>query len=210
MSSSPASFELFIIPIISGIVFAFGVHTTITPWLTSKSKDILRNMGFIALAGTILTQAGMFLCELRLYPYGQASLQLAMTSQKIREILSTWNEGQRAWIGFSFGLDVIYIQCYCTLIAIGALYFSPPASNNVSSYIATAVYVAGLLDVVESFVFMEIVGNPKNFSERLPMLGFSFAMCKFVLLAISIIFVLISRSTNNKNNDGKKKQQKGE
>ena len=178
---------------VSSLAFAAACHAWgPSPWLAGQEPATLRTWGLRALLATILAQAGMFLAEQRLHPNGQVVLQMAATPARARALLVGWDEGQRAWMGFSLGLDLVYIECYSLLLAIGALYFARPDEKATTGrMVATAIFTAGFVDVIESFVLMEIVGNPRHFSEHLPFLGSLCAGIKFALLVLGITFVLV-------------------
>lgn len=142
-----------------------------------------------ALAFTLFSWAFLIWAELELGPgRGQVMFQWAFTAERCRELLGGMTPGQRAWIGFSFGFDVVFMLAYPPLIALGCVYRSRGDPNAV--FAVAAALASGFVDFLETIVFMLIVGNPAKFDGTLPPIGTFCAFSKYALLVSGIIYAV--------------------
>lgn len=169
-------------------VVSFAASYRLGQELLKTDLGALFRAGVVTVVLTSATQVGMLTSEYKLAPNGQVNLQMAWTKANARTILDSWDAGQRAWIGFSVGLDMLFILGYGSFLAILSAY-----RGRQSAWAATVIGALGMgcaLDVVEGIAFMGIVGNPKGFDERLPFVASVCASIKFACLAGTIAYVL--------------------
>jgi len=163
-------------------------------------------------AATLAAWACVGAPEPWLLPNGQAAFQMSWSAARVRSMLAGMTRGQLALIGFSFGVDVLFMALYPVALATLSLRFgrtSPAARVSAQTrgcgpdpgpglagltcaleqYAVAASFAGGLLDFVEGVVFMRVIANPDAFDDDLVPFGTLCAVTKFALLAFPIGFI---------------------
>jgi hypothetical protein len=131
-------------------------------------------------------------------PIGMVSFELARSSESAQAMLDSWNHHAQLHLALSLGLDYVYLLLYSSTIAVACLWVvDVPASKArgvmgsmipVGNTMAWMAWGAALLDAVENYaLFKVLLTGP---SAPWPALAFGFALVKFIVLAVTISFVV--------------------
>ena len=129
-------------------------------------------------------------------PLGQFSLQLAGTTEAATSIVDSWRAaGVLHLAGASVGLDFMFTAAYAVMLAIAgswvasrALGSSRPGWVIWGALAAYAGLVAGLLDVFEGVLLLDIIGDPSSGS---PQLVRGVALAKVALIGVAVLTWLL-------------------
>lgn len=170
---------------VAGIVgVAAGVSWILTKWIQASVTKAAATKHFFSSLGVALAFfACMMFVESKLQPgMGQMSLQWAFTEVRCRRMLDGMTLGQRSWAGFSFGVDVAFQIAFIVALALGWMkYGRNDRDKTIGIWLGVT---SGVLDFLESWIFMYIVGEPKGCEGRLPEVG------TFVVVVKTLVFVL--------------------
>ncbi len=129
---------------------------------------------------------------------GIVSFELAGNLTQAQAVLNSWNEKAKIYAAFSLGIDFLFLFAYSFFLAFSILkiveIFSSGANKNI--FVRTGVFLAGLMfiaalfDAAENVCLINLLFGSLN--EILPTLAFYFASLKFFIVALGILYIIIS------------------
>lgn len=122
-------------------------------------------------------------------PFGQVSMQMAFSHDKMRTMTNSWGPGQLVAVGFSAGLDYAFMLAYTAALGFVALYRGKKSAKSVR---AVGVLLVGTaFDAFESMLLFKVAENPVDFHRDLPAFIGIVAVLKFVCLGICVVYILL-------------------
>ena len=126
---------------------------------------------------------------------GTISFQLAKDIHVSEAILNSWDNQSKMSAGISTGLDFLYLIIYPSLIALLIHKLNKKLWTNHSFYsfgiiILFAQFFAALFDAIENIGLIQLLlGNITQFWTSI---AYYFAIIKFILIAIGILYIIIN------------------
>lgn len=131
-------------------------------------------------------------------PIGMISFELARSPESAGAMLDSWNHHAQLHLALSLGLDYVYLVLYSSTLALACLWITDiPADKargamasirGVGTTMAWMAWLAAALDAVENFaLFKVLITGP---GAPWPAVAFSFALVKFLLLALTLAFLI--------------------
>ncbi|NOZ48825.1 MAG: hypothetical protein GXP37_02100 [Chloroflexi bacterium] len=126
-------------------------------------------------------------------PQGIVSFELAGSVATAQAIVQSWDASALAHAGFSLGLDYLFMLAYATTFMLACLWaqaqWRPGWGHRLGALLAAAMPVAALADAIENLALwrsLQVVAAPW------PQIGRSMATIKFTLLAVALVYMLVS------------------
>ena len=125
-------------------------------------------------------------------PAGIISFEIAKDIKKSVLILNTWNEEAMSSAKKSLYFDFLFLCIYSTFI--GLLIFKLNRTLKVKKHIITeimigAVFLSAFFDVIENVALLKLIYG--NLEQLWSSVAYYFAILKFVILAIAIVYILV-------------------
>ena len=139
-------------------------------------------------------------------PQGIVSFELAGLPATTQAILDSWDPNARVHVGFSLGLDFLFMPLYAATIALGCLWGAGVLSRRrwplaaLGRPLAWGVWLAVLCDVVENIALWRLLAGPVT--APWPARARWCAMVKFGLLGLGLVYVMVAVAawaTNRRN-----------
>jgi hypothetical protein len=125
-------------------------------------------------------------------PNGIVSFELAGSSLKAQEIISSWDANAQLYAAFGLGFDFLFMPLYATAIALGVLLAAgrhPGWFASLGAWVGWGAYAAALFDAAENVcLFNLLLGNT---SASYASMAALYATLKFGLILLGIVFALI-------------------
>jgi hypothetical protein len=129
-------------------------------------------------------------------PKNIVAFELAKTIPAAEQILNDWGAAGIEKAAASIYLDFVFIILYCTSIMLGcrvsAQYAGIKKLIGMAAFFAMAIWLAGLLDVVENLCMLKTLSAPTISTTTI---AFYAAAIKFTIVALSLVFILASGLT---------------
>ena len=148
---------------------------------------------------TILTIVGMQITgtplNTEVAPGGIVSFELIGTLEGSQSIINSWQNDKMIYAGINMGLDFLFLSLYSITIALSCLLVSVRLSEHwkfikkLGVWMAVAVIIAALFDIVENIALIKLLLGSKN--ELLPVIAKWCAIPKFSIVILSILYVII-------------------
>jgi hypothetical protein len=125
-------------------------------------------------------------------PGGILSFEFAATPGRAAAIVASWDRQTQVLAGLNLGLDFLYPPLYAAAVSLSCLAAAnhyPPSLRRLGSWLATAVWIAALLDYVENIALIQLL-----FGAAGPLWAPLAAACaglKFAILGVAILYALI-------------------
>lgn len=124
---------------------------------------------------------------------GIITFELVGTLEGSQAIIQSWEGEAMTWAGLNMGLDFLFLVLYGTTIALACMLLSHRMVNStmkrVGVWLAYGVLVAALLDVIENIALIQLLLGSERAS--LPLLAKWMAIPKFLLVLLSLLYVII-------------------
>lgn len=145
----------------------------------------------------VLTSIALTIIDLELRngttPYGIVSFELCAYTSSCDNALIQWGAKGRALAMLSLGIDYLFLILYPGLIFIGLLLVAPRVPRNLfrfTIFVAWSCLVISLADAIENYALIQIILSESGI--RYGLLGGIFATIKFVLLGITLLWLLFA------------------
>jgi hypothetical protein len=128
-------------------------------------------------------------------PNGIISFELAGDVARAKTILASWNSDAQLTASLSLGLDYLFLVVYSTAIGMACIWvtsaFSPRSSFllSIGIFLAWGQWLAALFDSIENVALIKILFG--DLQSPLPQVARTFALMKFALIALGLVYVLI-------------------
>ena len=125
-------------------------------------------------------------------PAGIVSFELAKDIEKSTLILSSWGNEALNSAKKSMYYDFLFLCIYSTFI--GLLIYKLNKKLNIEKPLLTeiilgSVFLAAFFDVIENIALLQLIYG--NLEQVWSSMAYYFAMMKFIILAIAIVYVLV-------------------
>jgi hypothetical protein len=125
-------------------------------------------------------------------PNGIVSFELAGSSLKAQEIMSSWDATAQLYAAFGLGFDFLFMPIYATAIALAVLLAAgrhPGRFASIGIWVGWGAFAAMLFDAAENIcLFNLLLGNGGASYASLAAL---YATLKFGLILLGIAYALI-------------------
>lgn len=123
---------------------------------------------------------------------GILNLEFAGTPERLAELMSRWD---LSVVKINIWLDFLFIVAYVLFLSVAAelcadKWPEQTVPRQAGYFFAKLAYLAGILDIAENLLMMQSIEG--NYSITTLQLTFYFAMIKFMLAAIIIVYLLAS------------------
>ncbi len=126
-------------------------------------------------------------------PQGIVSFELAGSLSRATAIVQSWDRRAMAYAGFSLGLDYLFMLAYATAFMLSCRWaaeqWQATGWRRLGMTLATLMPVAALADVIENISLWRTL---QHLTEPWPHLARVMAVSKFSLLALGLLYVLVS------------------
>jgi hypothetical protein len=131
----------------------------------------------------------------RRFPPGIVAFELAKDGDRARAMVDGWDATARAFVGFSLGLDYVYLCTYSSSIGLACIMLGAAlrdrgaqAMASVAAPLAWGQWLAAVLDAIENATLLDTLTT--HGPARLAGLSWGFACAKFALVALGLAFVI--------------------
>jgi len=127
-------------------------------------------------------------------PAGIVSFELAGDLQTSNTIIDSWNEQIRIFAGLGLGLDFLFLLLYSTTLALAcsiikySLTLRKPIFSMFGTLVIWSALIAGVCDGIENIALIKLLLGSQ--SQLWPMLANVFAITKFILIAMALIYIV--------------------
>jgi hypothetical protein len=128
-------------------------------------------------------------------PYGILDFEFAWTSEQVQVIFAAWGPGGILLQLNGVYWDFLYILGYVLFIFSCIVLVSRRLTGKLQTiglYMSLTPILAGLFDVIENINLIIMLINPTGFQSIVPVLASTFALMKFAVLLVGIIYFFIS------------------
>ena len=128
-------------------------------------------------------------------PGGIVSFELVGTLEGSQAIINSWQDDKMNYAGINLGLDFLFLSLYSITIALSCLLISVRLNEHLKFFkrlgvwMAVAVIIAALFDIIENIALIRLLLGSKN--ELLPVIAKWCAIPKFLIVTLSILYVII-------------------
>lgn len=126
-------------------------------------------------------------------PNGIIDFELARTLERTQEVLDSWSSLAKIFAGLSLGFDFLFLLIYTLFISLiihklnERLWIGKPF-HRVGGFLIWSMFITAIFDAIENVCLIKLlVGNMEQFWATL---AFYFASTKFILIIISVLYVL--------------------
>ncbi len=127
-------------------------------------------------------------------PNGIVSFELAKESYMAAEMIHAWNATAKTAAGLSMGFDFLFLIIYASFISflilkINKYLFSENNYNRLRSVFLGLPFLAAFFDVIENIALIKLLLG--DIQQKWSLIAYYFAVTKFGLLFLAIIYILI-------------------
>lgn len=127
--------------------------------------------------------------------HGIVSFQLAKNISVSNEIINSWSQVSQIACGISLGLDYIFLISYTLLIALlihklNEVLWKRSAIYNFGIILIFSLVFAAIFDAIENIGLIQLLLG--NIEQKWSSLAFYFAIPKFIIIVIGIIYILFN------------------
>lgn len=147
---------------------------------------------------TILTFVGIQITgeplKTTVAPGGIITFELIGTFEGSQSIIDSWQGSTMTYAGINMGLDFLFLTLYGITIALGCLLIVERLPTHwqklkqVGVWLAAGVLFAAFLDIIENIALIKLLLGSQN--EFLPVLAKGTAIPKFILVLLSLLYVV--------------------
>lgn len=157
-----------------------------------------KNLLYFTLIGTVLAYFVLFFVDIKLQSgeinFGIVSFELAGNINSSDEIVNYWADNNNLSLAaFSIGFDYLFILFYVSFTFIWTSILSDGFYNKTAKYVANFIMLitvlAGILDMIENYSLMQVLGGSQD--NIWPLISNYFASFKFIFLFIALLYNLI-------------------
>jgi len=168
-----------------------------SPFLKSDKKRLTNRTIFLfvllILSAALLNYLNSFLIN-DIAPNGIISFELAKDATLAENMVSSWNAVSTAAAGYSLIFDFIFLVIYGLFLALLVHFSNEKVWKNTAIYkvgvlLIYAQFIAALFDAIENIALLQLF---KGISQFWTSIAYYFASMKFVLIALGILFIIIS------------------
>jgi len=126
-------------------------------------------------------------------PHGIINLELARTTYHATNIYRAWQPNLIDTANTNTLLDFVFILCYGTFLFASSYLFMGRSEGwmlRLNKWICAAALIAPLFDVIENVLMFRTLSG--HFSKEVIASTFIFAAVKFMLAAITLLFLIYS------------------
>lgn len=128
-------------------------------------------------------------------PNGIVSFELAKELNVSKSILNSWDTQAKTSAGMSMGLDFLFLIVYASFIALLIHKLNERVWKNSKIYklgvlLILGMYVAAFFDAIENIALIKLLLG--NLQQHWSSIAFYFAIMKFLLLILGILFIVVS------------------
>ena len=126
---------------------------------------------------------------------GIVSFELAKDLDKSVDILNSWGGSTKINAGLSLGFDFLFLLVYSSFIALLIFNINNSLWKNKSFHkfgnlLVILIFIAAFFDIIENIALIKLLLG--DLKQILSSVSYYFAVIKFVIIIISIIYLLIS------------------
>ncbi len=126
---------------------------------------------------------------------GIISFELAKDIDQSKAILNSWDAVSKTSAGMSMGLDFLFLIVYSLFISLlihklNVKLWKGSLIYNVGTLLILGVFLAAFFDVIENIALIKLLLG--DLQQKWSSIAYYFAIAKFILLAIGILFILIN------------------
>jgi len=131
-------------------------------------------------------------------PYGIVSFEFISSMSNVNAVMQLWGGNGRAAVGFSLGIDYLYILAYSVLAIFCLLSTSKKVSAcsttlyKLSLVLAYTFPIAALCDAIENFGLLKLLFGSQN--EVWALVAYYCATVKFSIVAICCVCIVLGQS----------------
>ncbi len=129
-------------------------------------------------------------------PNGIISFELAGEVEVSKSILDSWDDKAQILASFSLGLDYLFLIVYSNTIGLGCIWAMGSFVSKGSGFLTVGLilawgqWFAALFDAVENAALLKLLFG--DLQSPYPEIAKVFAIAKFVLIALGLIYVAFS------------------
>ena len=156
-----------------------------------------RRVVFGALLATTLVLMAVLLSVDREFSPGIVAFELARDGDRAAAMVAGWDATARAWVGFSLGLDYVYLCAYSTTIGLACIMLGSSLRARgalgmaaLAAPVAWMQWLAAGFDAVENATLLDTLTNAGY--PRFAPASWALASAKFALVALGLAHVVVS------------------
>jgi len=123
-------------------------------------------------------------------PHGIVDFELAGNIHKARLMMDSWDEQARVAVGLSLGIDYLFMFAYAFFLSLLSFEMAQKHKFKTGYWISMAILLAGLFDAIENIALIKLLTGCQY--AVLPEIAKVFALLKFSIVAITVIYILLS------------------
>lgn len=170
----------------------------ISPFYKLSLEKQKRNLIFLFIFMIIMVAIMRFFdSELKnnIAPSGIVSFELAKEVSQSEMILNSWNDTAKSFANLSMKFDFIFLIIYGLFLGLLVHRLNESVWKQGSIYqlgilICWSIFLAAIFDVIENLALMKLLKG--DLQQIWSTIAYYFAWMKFALLALGILFVILS------------------
>jgi len=170
----------------------------ISPFYKLSLDKQKRNLIFLLIFMIVMVGVMRFFdSELKnnIAPSGIVSFELAKELPQSEMILNSWNDTAKSFANLSMKFDFIFLIVYALFLGLLVHRLNESVWKQGSIYqlgilICWSILLAAIFDIIENLALMQLL---KGHSQQIwSSTAYYFALIKFALLALGVLFILVS------------------
>lgn len=159
-------------------------------------RPILFTFVLFVLCSIALSTIDVFIKN-EITPLGIVSFEFISSLSNVNAAMQLWGEKGQAAVGFSLGLDYLYILVYSVLFIYclrntsEKLFQHNAAFAKVAAVLAVVFPVAACCDAIENFGLLKLLLGSQN--ELWVVVAYYCAAIKFCIIAISLVCIVVGQ-----------------
>jgi hypothetical protein len=156
-----------------------------------------RRVVFGALVATTLALMAVLLSVDREFPPGIVAFELVRDGDRAAAMVAGWDATARTWVGFSLGLDYVYLCAYSTTIGLACIMLGSSLRDRgalgiaaLAAPVAWMQWLAAGFDAFENATLLHTLTSGEQ--PRFATASWALASAKFALVALGLAYVVIS------------------
>lgn len=133
--------------------------------------------------------------ENEITPYGIFSFELAGTLDRSLEIINSWSPLAKTFAGLSLGYDFLFLLIYTLFISllihkVNERLWVGKSFYKIGELLIWSMLITAIFDAVENISLIKLlIGSSQEYWSSIAR---AFAIAKFILISISILFLIYS------------------
>ncbi len=158
-------------------------------------KKLTFSLFYLLIISVIVLRYFNLTLENEIAPYGIFSFELAGTLDKSVEIINSWSPLSKTFAGLSLGYDFLFLLIYTLFISllihkVNERLWVGKSFYKIGETLSWSMFITAIFDAIENVSLIKLlIGSHEEYWSSF---AYAFAIAKFVLISISILYLIYS------------------